>query len=385
MTNLPRGKRLLVLALAAVLAVAGGAGSALLGDCGPFTDVTPAFCAAVFEVYVLGITGGTSPTTYSPNDTVTRLQMAPFLKRAVDTTLQRAGRRAAIGQFWTPQNAAVLGQFPVGATPVALGSDGADVWVAESGPPSGVSRLRGGDGKLLDTWTGGNGPTGILVAMGKVFTLSSSASGALLQLDPTAPAGALTQVAPLPGGGATLAFDGARIWTANTSGSVSIVTPGGTIPWPVTSVSTGFNTPAGILFDGSSVWVTDQAASTLLKLNAAGGIVQTVSTGLAPQIPTFDGTNIWVPNFVGSVTVVRAATGAVVTTLTGNGLDQSARAAFDGQRVLVTNLSGNVSLWKAADLSPLGAFPVGAPASGVCSDGFSFWITIPSQNKVVRF
>src|SRR6185295_14873710 len=108
------------------------------------------------------------------------------------------------------------------------------------------------------------------------------------------------------------------------------------------------------LFDGANVWVTDNGLSTILKLDAGGAILQTVTTAPNPETPTFDGSNIWVPHDSSVVTVVRASSGAVLATLTGNGLDVPYLAAFDGQRVLVTNNVGNsVSLWKAADLTPL--------------------------------
>ena len=74
--------------------------------------------------------------------------------------------------------------------------------------------------------------------------------------------------------------------------------------------------------------------------------------------------------------------------LTGNGLKNPAVAAFDGQRVLVTNLFGDsVSLWKAADLTPLGSFPTGTGTSpfGACSDGVNFWITLQTAGRLARF
>jgi hypothetical protein len=63
-------------------------------------------------------------------------------------------------------------------------------------------------------------------------------------------------------------------------------------------------------------------------------------------------------------------------------------AAFDGQRVLVTNLGGDsVSLFKAGDLSPLGTFTVGSGISvvGACSDGTYFWLGFETANKLARF
>jgi hypothetical protein len=74
--------------------------------------------------------------------------------------------------------------------------------------------------------------------------------------------------------------------------------------------------------------------------------------------------------------------------LTGNGLNFPRAAAFDGQRVLVTNFAGDsVSLWKAADLTPLGSFATGSSTGpqGACSDGVNFWITLNATSKLARF
>lgn len=61
-------------------------------------------------------------------------------------------------------------------------------------------------------------------------------------------------------------------------------------------------------------------------------------------------------------------------------------AAFDGERILVTDQSGAVSLWKAADLSPLGTFStMGNAPYGACSDGLNFWIVFSGAGKLARF
>ena len=139
------------------------------------------------------------------------------------------------------------------------------------------------------------------------------------------------------------------------------------------------------------MWVTERGSSPdkLFKLDSNGAIIQSVNVGSEPQFPVFDGTNIWVPNFSSnSVTVVRASTGAVLATLTGNGLNAPLQAAFDGERILVTNqFGGNVSLWKAADLTPIGSVTTGPGTQpfGACSDGLNFWITLEQSQKLVRF
>ena len=162
-------------------------------------------------------------------------------------------------------------------------------------------------------------------------------------------------------------FDGTHLWTAN-FGSVSIITPTDTLPWTVTTVTAGFNNMGGPVFDGNNIWVTNFDHGTLLKLDPAAAILQTVTVGGGPAFPMYDGSNIWVPNpGNNTVSLVRPSTGAVLATLTGNGLSSPVGAAFDGERVLVTSFnSNNVSLWKAANLTPIGFFDIGDTSAGVC-------------------
>jgi hypothetical protein len=385
--------RSLALAALSILAVIAGGAGALLGDCGPFTDAAAdGFCPFVLEIFTLGITTGTSPTTYDPTSSVSRLQMAAFLSRSVDGALKRGSRRAALGRFWTPQNANAVSLTPVDIAPLLLESDGVDTWAASA--IGTVSHLRGTDGKLLETWTGATAAGGVLAAMGRVFVTGGTSPGSLYRIDPTQAPGAVTTVASnlgnIPFG---IAFDGARVWTANGNlspgGNVSIVTPGASIPWSVTTVTTGFSGPYGALFDGTNVWVTDESAGKLLKLDAGGAILQTVTVQSSPRLPVYDGTNIWVPNLgSNSVSVVRASSGVVLQTLTGNGLNSPVGTAFDGQQVLITNVNGgSVSLWKAADLTTLGTFPIGASSQpvGACSDGVNFWIALVAASQIARF
>jgi hypothetical protein len=363
-----------------------GAGSSLFAVCGPFTDAAAdSFCPLVLEIFYLGITTGTTATTFDPSANVSRLQMAAFLSRTVDGVLGRGNRRAALKQFWTNQGGASLGSSTISLTSSGAGlleSDGTDIWVPTTVPS--VARLRGSDGKFLETWTG-NAGFGVLSAMNRIFL---TAPNSLLRIDAAGPVGSPTGVATLGGDAHGIAFDGGRIWTANLSpSSVSIVTPGATLPWTVTTVTTG-SAVVGALYDGANVWVTDAVAGTLLKLSSAGAVLQTVTVGSGPQFPVFDGTNIWVPTLPGTVSVVRASSGAVLATLTGNGLAGSTQAAFDGQRILVTNENNDtVSLWKAANFSVIGSFStgVGSAPYGACSDGTSFWIGLHGANKIVRF
>jgi hypothetical protein len=374
------------------------------GTCGgvtitlPFNDVmaSPFFCQ-IAAAYFSGLTNGTTATTYSPTQTVTREQMAAFISRTLDQSLKRGSKRAVAKKWWTPQDANSLTLTDVGVFPLSVEFDGTDLWVANNASAS-VLRVRSSDGKVLDTWTGATNASGIVAAMGKIFISGATNPGSLYMIDSTQPAGAVTTLTSSLGSSPrSIAFDGLRIWTANAGGSVSLVTLN---PTTVTTVSTGFQFPIGILFDGTHIWVTDYDADSLLRLDANGSIAQTIPVGTDPHNPIFDGTNIWVPDEhaggSASVTVVRVkdasgnplASAFVLATLTGNGLNRPITAAFDGERILVTNRNGNsVSLWKAADLTPLGSFPTGANTEpfGSCSDGLNFWITLSQTGKLARF
>ena len=385
-------------AAAALAAILLGSTSRLAGLCGPFTDVSDAaFCPFVLEIFYLGITTGTTATTYDPTSPVTRLQMAAFLSRSVDGALKRGSRRAALNQFWIPQGGLTLAQTTVqfGAGPVAF--DGTDVWV-ESGADQTLLRVRPSDGRILATWTAENA-NGLLPVLGRIYVTGydfDTFSGFFFMIDPAlgSPNGFASIMAsnlPFPPG--PIAYDGARFWTAS-PGSVSYLTPTASPPWTVTTVTAGFLGPTGLIYDGANVWATDPGnlstdPGKLLKLDPAGAILQTITIGKGPSSPLFDGASVWVPNNgSNSISVVRASSGVLLQTLTGNGMSKPSAIAFDGERVLVTDFGNDkVSLWKAADLTPLGSFSVGAGSqpTGACSDGVNFWVTFFGSSTLQRF
>ena len=159
---------------------------------------------------------------------------------------------------------------------------------------------------------------------------------------------------------------------------------------------TGFNSPIGILFDGVNLWVTDAGDSSLKRVDTAtGAVLQSITLTGTVNHPVFDGTNLWIPSG-DKVFVVRGGSGLAATllaTLTGDGLNGAFQAAFDGERICVTNASAqSVSLWKATDLSPIASVSVTASGfnpRGVCSDGVTFFVGLrhPSgiTGQIVRF
>jgi hypothetical protein len=361
----------------------------------PFTDVmgNPFFCS-IASAFFSGLTNGTSATTYSPSANVPREQMAAFVSRTLEQSIRRNNLRAITKKWYLPPDPTGITLTVVGDSPEGVEFDGTDLWVANHLSDT-VLRIRTSDGLLLQTWTGADSVTHLVAARGRIFAIGAAIPGRLYLIDPTQSAGPVSvELTNLPASPHGIAFDGARVWTANGAGSVSIITLN---PTQATSVTTGFSSPFGILFDGSNIWVTDQGLARLLKLDPSGNVVQSIPVGTGPAHPVFDGINIWVPNNSGSsVTVVRVkdtqgnplASAFVLATLTGNGLNGPEAIAFDGERMLVTNFSGNsVSLFKAADLSPLGSISTGAGSrpSGACSDGMNFWVTLNGTDRLARF
>ncbi len=359
----------------------------------PYTDVSgvgAAFCPGIMEAYVTGVSKGTTPTTFSPNATVTRVQMTTFLQRSLDQGLTRVSRRAALNQWWIPQDTNAMQTITVVGGTTACAADRENIWIANFNNGT-VSEVQASTGKVLGTWTGASDSEGVFVAAGKVYVVASGFPGNLYVIDPTLPPGTVIVAANnLGNGSAGIVTDGTNLWSADNGppGSVSIINPQS---YSVNTVTTGFNAPIGILYDGANIWVTDSDAGTLLKLNTTNGaILKTVAVGSQPYYPVFDGTNIWVPNYGdNSITVVQASTGTVVATITtdaNNQLSGPLAASFDGERVLVANFNGNtVSIFKAADLSFIANVSTGPDSqpAGACSDGINFWVA--DNDGLLRF
>jgi hypothetical protein len=368
----------------------------------PFTDVggvADGFCRGIVEAYVLGVTAGTTPTTFSPNNGVTRVQMTTFLQRSIDQGLRRSSRRMALGQWWTPKTGLALQRVRLDSPglPSFCKADGEDIWVANG---TGIARIRASTGQTqADYVVSGLGITdvkGMLVANGLVFAVAPGSSRFVvieLRVD-AVPSKQIRLPEPVSYHPNSLAFDGDRIWTANyVDGSISIITgflDSGILIPPGTVIG-GFASPIDVIFDGSNIWVAEATANRIRKLNAMGAALQTVAVGASPAYMVYDGANIWVPNYLGdSLTVVRASTGEVIATISGdasNGLSKPVQVAFDGERILVTNQGNDsVTLFRAADLTLIGNVQLdsGAAPYGVCSDGINFWITLRGSGELLR-
>lgn len=179
-----------------------------------------------------------------------------------------------------------------------------------------------------------------------------------------------------------LAYDGVRLWFANSVNDTVTVSPPGR--FGATTFTVGKN-PQGIAFDGFSIWVANSGSNTVTKLGSNYGTVQgTFPVGTTPTGVAFDGANIWVANSgSNNVTKLRAVDGAVLGTFSVG--TAPIGVAFDGANVWVTNSgSNNVTKLRASDGTVLGTFSVGANPYGIVYDGANIWVACKGASKVYK-
>src|SRR5438105_9838757 len=91
-----------------------------------------------------------------------------------------------------------------------------------------------------------------------------------------------------------VAFDGANIWVANSSGGN--VTKLRANDGALQGTFNVGGSPTNVAFDGANIWVTnDSSPNAVIKLRASDGVLQgRFSVGDYPFGIAFDGANVWV-------------------------------------------------------------------------------------------
>jgi hypothetical protein len=154
------------------------------GNCGPFTDVVASdpFCPFILEAFDLGVTNGTSSTTFSPNNNIPRNQVVTFFDRGVDFAVHR-GRKMAIGRTWAPTSTAGGASLDVGGKVEDIVTDGTFLWIAVD--PGEILKVNAADRTLLQTWhiNGGQSAAKLGVFAGLVWI--ADFSGNLYEFNPS--------------------------------------------------------------------------------------------------------------------------------------------------------------------------------------------------------
>jgi YVTN family beta-propeller protein len=179
---------------------------------------------------------------------------------------------------------------------------------------------------------------------------------------------------PVGSGPSAVAFDGSKVWVANSNdGTLSVLrVADGSL---VMTVTAGI-TPTALAFDSAKMWVANQGSNTVSAFRVSdGSLVGTYSVGSAPQGIAYDNANMWVTNSNdGTVSVLRASDGNLVGTYSVGGGPRG--IAFDGTNMWVANyISNTVSVLRASDGSPLATIVVGSGPYSLAFDGTYMWVT----------
>lgn len=369
--------------------------------CGQFTDVlaSDVFCPLILQAFNLGITNGTSPTTFSPNDLVPRNQMVTFFDRGVDFTLHR-GRRTAIGRTWAASSQNGGTSIDIGGMVEDVVTDGTFLWVARA--DSKIVKVNAADRRVLETWTIPAGqPRKLGVFRGLVWIADDL--GNLYSFDPSGTAGGATQVftntAGIAGGFPTLAFDGTNVWWGSSSSKGVLIYPAASAA-SLGTFAVGAGNIDGLTFDGTFMWVLE-SDSHLLKMNiptAAAPVPSVAETvtlppGVSDCRMAWDGNNLWIPVPQGSLYVIRPSQGSLPSSIILNQTLPLAStsgpyvASFDGESIMIGQLNtGTVYLFKATSLTLIRSFTTGGFGTrGIASDGLTFNIGDLILTKLFQF
>jgi len=190
---------------------------------------------------------------------------------------------------------AVVANYPVGANPQGITSDGTNIWIANKDDNT-VTKLLAADGSLVGTYPVGSAPIGITFDGTNIWTANSGGGNVtkLLALDGSSIG---SYPVTFPGGSIPtgVATDGTNLWVTNSGqGTLSgLLTSDGSNPYLITVG----NTPTGITFDGTNMWVINYGDNTVTQfLSSNGTIIGTYAVGTASTGIMFDGANTWTAN-----------------------------------------------------------------------------------------
>lgn len=200
--------------------------------------------------------------------------------------------------------------------PVGIAFDGKHLWVTDENSAA-VTEINPADGSYAGRLFGGsyafNNPDGIAFdGSGDMWVTNNAPSlhGSVTEF--SAADGSFIRVVTTPGGmgwdnPAGIVSDGSHMWVAITGDQevVEINISDGSIASTILDDSYGFIGPTGMAFDGANIWVTSPAGNRVTELKASdGSLVQKFTTGPwafnGPTGIAYDGSQMWVTNYTGN-------------------------------------------------------------------------------------
>ena len=151
--------------------------------------------------------------------------------------------------------------------------------------------------------------------------------------------------------------------------------------------------PLGISSDGTNVWVSNYADTTVSKILASTHTVTaTITVGNAPAGVSSDGTNAWVCNFiVGPLSVSKINTSTNGVTMVGSVdfINGTYALASDGTYVWIVNSDANSYLYRLTiSDSSVTSFNIGSSYTflkGVTYDNTYVYVAVGVETYILRF
>ncbi len=132
--------------------------------------------------------------------------------------------------------------------------------------------------------------------------------------------------------------------------------------------------PEGLAYDGTSLWVVDQAGDRVLELDVAtGGVLDEYPTGHEPRLVTSGPSGVFVGDYTGG-SVTRVADGSATTRNAGSCLSPQGLAEAAGILWVACTVDGQVVGLDAGTLEPVVELPDLASADAVVTDGDTVYV-----------
>ena len=269
---------------------------------------------------------------------------------------------------------AIVDVVPVGDDPTGVAIDAGMAWVISLGDTT-LTGIPAGGGSPSTRGLPGK-PTGIAAGGGSAWVTfgygATGASGGLLLEVSEATRQTLQQIAVGTGVNA-VALDGRSVWLTNdVANTLTRIDPG---TQATTAVTVG-EAPVSLAIGDGSVWVANAVDRTIWRLDAAT-MTKTAEISLtdAPTAIALGFGRLWVTSYVGaSVVVIDATTNGRVATIP---LDQGPRGIAAGSDAVWVAGSRNALLKiDPTTLEASGSLALPGPGEGVAVAGSDVWVTV---------
>ncbi len=256
-------------------------------------------------------------------------------------------------------------EVAIGITNYGVVYDGANIWVANY-PDNTVTKLRAADGALRAVYKV-PGPWGMAFD-GRNIWVANYSGDTVTKL--RAADGALMGIYPVGVNPRAVLFDGAYIWVASGGVSGSLTRLRAADGAPVWTIPV--DDPWGMAYDGKTVWVTNNRANRVTRINSAGCILGEYKAGERPMGIAFDGISLWVADNGGAeLTRLSAVNGARIGEVPV-GVDPFG-VFSKGHFVWVARTDGVLAKLTTRGCL-VGTYDAGLYPDGIAFDGANIWV-----------